>query len=85
MLARNQSRMFSAAGYQAVSHDKWYTPENKVTFSGKELTVFSGDDVKEKRYVPWLIKEASFKNGMGILGTHMLSMWIPLGNIYQLS
>ena len=55
-----------------------------MAFSGKTLTVFNGADVKEQTFVAWPVKEATFKNGMGVVGTYMLSLWLTLGPMYPL-
>ena len=86
MIQRSQ-RLFSAASnaeYQTIDHDRWYTPTNKVNFSGKQLTVFNSNDCKEVRYVPWEVKEASFKGTVGIFTVYLMNLVQPLGPGYML-
>ena len=88
MLGSATKRFFAAAsadGYTTIDHDKWYTPVNQPSFSGKGLTVFNADDCKERRFVPWEIKEATFKNGMGLVCVCMLDILIPLGPTYSVA
>ena len=87
LLGLVSKRMFHAASaeYQSVGHEKTYKMLHPVQFNGKTVTVFNSEDCKERRFVPWEIKEAAFKNGMGIIGTNMLSMLFPLGHIYSMS
>ena len=47
--------------------------------------MFNSEDCKERRFVPWEVKEATFKNAMGIVGVHMISMITPLGPGYMLA
>ena len=69
----------STTDYQSISQEKWYSPNNKVEFTNKKFTVFSAEDCKEKRFVPWEVKESTFKNMMGIVGVNMVNMVLPLG------
>ena len=83
ILAQNNSRFFAAAAadYQSINNERWYTPQNPVNGN----VIFNGEDVQERRFVPWEVKEATFKNGMGIVGTYMLSLYLPLGYFYMAS
>ena len=87
-IVRRNVRSFATAAandaYAPIDHDKWYKPERPVQFSGKALTLFNSDDCKERRFVPWEIKEASFKAGMGVLGVYMLDVLFPLGPAFSI-
>ena len=80
----NAVRGFSAASqaYESVGEGNLYTPVHQPQFSGKSLTVFNSDDCKEKRSVPFEVKEATIKNTVGILGTYMFSNILTLGPWY---
>ena len=49
------------------------------------MTIFNADDAKERRFVPWEIKEATFKAGMGCFGAAFVNMYMPLGSICSLA
>ena len=88
MLGLVPKRMFAAAAadYQSIDgNEKVYKMLHPVNFQGKTVTVFNAEDCKERRFVPWEVKEAAFKNGMGIVGTNMLSLLFPLGHLYSMS
>ena len=46
--------------------------------------MFNGGDVKEKKVMSWRMKEAVFKNGMGMVGTYMVSTYLTLGSTFYL-
>ena len=79
-------RGFSAASqaYESVGEGNLYTPVHKPQFSGKSLTVFNSEDCKEKRSVPFEVKEASIKNGLGIIGVYMASNLFQIGPFFAL-
>ena len=80
-------RMFSSASseYQTINDALFYTPEQPVSFRGESLTIFDNETVSEKRYAPWELKEATFKNVMGYAGTLAVDHMIPLGTITQVA
>ena len=87
-IVKRNIRAFATAtnqGYTPIDHDKWYKPERQPQFSGKALTIFNSDDCKERRFVPWEIKEATFKNGLGVVGVYMLDVLFPLGPAFSLA
>ena len=47
--------------------------------------MFDSADCTERRFVPWEVKESTFKNAMGIVGVNMVSMIYPLGPLYMLA
>ena len=74
---RHQARLFSAASsanYESVSSEIWYTPERKVDFTNKAVTVFNADKATERRYVPFEYKELMITNGLGIFGVHLAGL-----------
>ena len=82
-LASRRTFAAAASEYQSVDgHNKVYQMAHPVQFAGKTVNVFNGEDCKERRFVPWEIKEAAFKSGMGVIGTNMLNMIFPLGHMY---
>ena len=81
-MAATQARYFSAAaGYETIQQDKFYTPVRPV--SGQ--TVVFDAETKERRFVPWEVKEATIKNSLGLLGVYMFDVITPLGPAYGLS
>ena len=58
---------------------KRHTPLNKVEFLEDKFLVFEDTrSAQENRYVPYEIKESTFKNGLGIMGMAALSTLIPV-------
>ena len=83
LLAGQNLRFYASAEYQSIAQDKFYTPRNPVSFSNNAFTIFNGEDCKERAFVPWELKEATFKNGMGVLGVSLLQLVVPLGPLYN--
>jgi hypothetical protein len=53
--------------------------KHPVSFIEGKSTIFGSEDISETRYVPWVIKEHSFKHAAGYMGAAFVgSMW-PLG------
>ena len=52
--------------FKTLNHAQ-YTPAHPVTFTDK-LTIFDSTFSKERKFVPYEIKETTFKNVMGICG-----------------
>ena len=74
------ARMFSASSDYHSLHDTiTYKPAHPVTFSDDKITVFDNYSVKERRFVPWELKETTFKNGMGFAGTIVVDHFLHLG------
>ena len=48
-------------------------------------TVVFDAETKERRFVPWEVKEATIKNSLGLLGVYMFDVITPLGPAYGLS
>ena len=62
-------RMFSSssADYHQFEENIFYSPVHKINFQGGKATIFHQEHTPEKpKYLPWEIKEATVKNGMGI-------------------
>ena len=59
--------------------------QHPLAFNNKVATVFNGEESKERRFVPWEIKEAAFKNGMGCVGVGIVNAIMPLGQLFHLS
>ena len=47
------------------------------------MTIFDAE-TKERRFVPWEVKEASIKASVGIVGTYMADVILSLGPLYGL-
>ena len=65
-------RRFSTATadeYTSIKQDTFYTPVHKIDFSNKHMVVFDGESTKERKFVPWEVKEAGIKGAVGIVGT----------------
>ena len=65
------SRAFSAAAadeYHSLNEQAVHSLENPVAFSGDKAAVFDSTQTSERRFVPYEIKEVSFKCGMGFMG-----------------
>ena len=48
-------------GYHSLDDQVFYEPVNKVEFTGEKFTVFDGDASKERKFVPFELKELGFK------------------------
>ena len=77
-------RLFAAAAeeYTTIEQEKFYTPVRPVEMKGKTLTVFDGATA-ERKFVPWEVKEAGVKNGLGLLGIYMFDVLFPMGAGYS--
>ena len=70
--------------YHSLDDQVFYTPTNSVEFTGETYTVFDGDEVKERRFVPFELKELAFKYSLisGLFWTtnymYMISPWLDL-------
>ena len=68
MMARAQYSSAAANDeYHSLDDQLFHELQNKVTFQGETSTVFDASSA-ERRFVPYEIKELSFKCGMGIMG-----------------
>ena len=77
------SRHFASAtaDYQTLDQAKFYQPERKV----ESMTIFNSEDCKERKFVPWEVKDAIFKNAKGIVGVVMADTLFSLGNFYGIA
>ena len=72
----------SSADYHSLEDQIFYTPTNKPAFSsGNNFVVFNSDDINERRFVPFEMKENIFKHAMGVGGAMMLGQLVQLGGI----
>ena len=81
-------RAFSTAAsddYHSLDGQVLYTPQNPVQFSGTTAVVFDATQTSERRFVPWEIKEHTFKHTMGFMGTMVWTYMYPLGLIGDLT
>ena len=71
-------RLFaSSQEFHTIGNESMYHPVHRVDFkSSNKLTVFDST-TKEKRRIPYEIKETTFKNVMGFLGFAALG-YIPM-------
>ena len=84
LLSATQSRFFSAAsGYESVIQESFYTPVRPLSFNGSSTVIFDGE-TKERKFVPWEVKEATIVNSLGLMGVVMLDIITPLGPAYGL-
>ena len=68
--------MFSRAAFSTASNDEYHSlddqlfheMQNPVAFQGDKAAIFDAESTKERRFVPFEVKELSFKCGMGIMG-----------------
>jgi hypothetical protein len=78
-------RLFSSsAEYVNVGSAAVYEPVNKVEFVNSRSVVFGSEGSKETRYVPWLIKEHTFKHSFGFMGACVVGHIFPVGNLASL-
>mgnify|MGYP000731218009 CR=1 FL=1 len=47
--------------------------------------IFDGSAVKEKKFVPWEVKEAGIKTGFYVASTFLAHNLFPLGPLYGLA
>ena len=47
------------------------------------MLIFDGETSKERKFVPWEVKEATIKNSLGLLGVYMFDVLFPLGQAYS--
>ena len=84
LLKATQSRFFGAAtGYESIIQESFYTPVRPLAFNGSSTVIFDGE-TKERKFVPWEVKEATIVNSLGLLGVYMLDVLTPLGPTYAL-
>ena len=58
-------RLFASAAaseYTSIEQEKFFTPKSPPSFTNKSLTIFNGEDTAERKFVPWVIKDATIKN-----------------------
>ena len=75
-------RSYSSAAaeeYHSLNDQALHSLENPVQFQGEKAPVFDATSSNERRFVPFEIKELSFKCGMGFLGIGVLD------NMYHFS
>ena len=77
-----QMRKFAASfaskdEYETIQQDQFYKPINNVHFQSNQLLIFDGVTSKERRFVPWEVKEATIKNSLGLLGVYMFDILFP--------
>ena len=78
-------RLYSSAtrdDYESL--DTLYVPAYPVQFQGNKAVVFDATETKERRFVPYEIKEATFKNGMGFAGVSILGYTTGLTDAFSL-
>jgi len=67
--ACNYSSASSADEYHSLNDQLFHEMQNPVAFQGDKAAIFDNTECLERRFVPFEIKEVSFKCGMGIMGT----------------
>ena len=85
MQGSHMRRLYSSATqdeYQSLG--ALYAPVHKVEFQGNTAVVFDSTETKEKRFVPYEIKETTFKNGMGFVGVSMFGYCLPIGDVFSI-
>ena len=55
--------------YHSLNDQLFHEMQNPVAFEGDKAAIFDSTECQERRFVPFEIKEVSFKCGMGIAGT----------------
>ena len=72
-------------GYESLDDAVFYTPANQVEFTGETLTVFDSESIKERRFVPFEIKELAFKYSLisgGVWTTNYMYHLSPALDIF---
>ena len=49
------------------------------------MTVFNGEELKERKFVPWLVKDATIRNSLYLVLTQFANILFTLGPIYPLT
>ena len=81
VFARVASANYSSASagsdeYHSLNDQLFHEMQNPVAFQGEKAAIFDSTENQERRFVPFEIKEVSFKCGMGIMGTMVVEyMW----------
>merc|ERR1711939_1063364 len=71
----------SSSEYVNMSGGASYEPTNRVSFTDGRSTIFGSEGSTETRYVPWAIKEHTFKHGMGFMGANVVGYLFPVGSL----
>ena len=74
LLSRVAAASYSTASsstdeYHSLNNQLFHEMQNPVAFQGDKAAIFDSTDSKERRFVPFEIKEMTFKCGAGIMGT----------------
>ena len=80
-------RKFSAAvdanEYESIKQENWKTMNNPVAFSNGKFTVFSLKDTKERKFVPFEVKNETIKSSLYVVGLNLFESFVPTGGLYQ--
>ena len=71
MLPSMAARCYSSAAsdeYHSLNDQMLHELQNPVAFQGEKAAVFDSTDIQERRFVPFELKELTFKCGMGAMG-----------------
>ena len=72
-------------GYHSLDDQLQYTPTNQINFLGETFLVFDSENIKERRFVPFELKELAFKYSLiaGLMWTNNYMYCIsPLLDIF---
>lgn len=83
--AGNYSTAAASDEYHSLNDQLFHEMQNPVAFNGDKAAIFDNTECKERRFVPFEIKEVSFKCGMGIMGALVWSYTLPLGVVGELA
>eukprot|EP00356_Strombidium_inclinatum_P011511 CAMPEP_0170482538 /NCGR_PEP_ID=MMETSP0208-20121228/2513_1 /TAXON_ID=197538 /ORGANISM="Strombidium inclinatum, Strain S3" /LENGTH=203 /DNA_ID=CAMNT_0010755387 /DNA_START=11 /DNA_END=619 /DNA_ORIENTATION=- len=75
-------RPFSAQYVDSSAPENLYKPQLDMQFSGNKYTFYNDEDVTEKRYVPYPVKEATLKGGLYMTGIYMVDLLQPLHQLW---
>ena len=65
--------------YHSLDDQLFYEVSNPVAFDGDKAAIFDATSIKERRFVPFELKELSFKCGMGFMGSMVWGYMYNLG------
>ena len=85
-LSKSSRPMMSRAAYSTSASDEYHTlddqlfheMQNPVAFQGDKAAIFDSTEISERRFVPFEIKELTFKSAMGAAGAMTVNFMIPI-------
>ena len=79
------ARAFSSASQEITLDQATHSLTHPVTFHGDKAAVFDSSASGERRFVPFELKELSFKCGMGFMGVMVWDYMYKMGAMSEVA